>query len=129
MIKLYHLSCIILVTFKPSMQSCTLCGWVYQNCTAQDVLNHQNTPHVFSCIHCKLSFVSQHSLQIHIRKNHSIKLSCILCGFEVETHRRLRVHQSLSHSFPCTFCTMKFRRKRDLASHLAQVEILLRLFS
>ena len=106
-----------------NMQSCRLCGWDFKNCTMQDICNHQSTPHIFTCIHCKLSFVSQHSLQIHLTKAHTTKLSCILCGFEVETYRRLRAHQSLSHSFLCTLCPRKFRRKRDLTSHLKQVMI------
>ena len=79
----------------------------------------QATDSTYCCPHCEISFLSQHSLVLHMNI-HSVKYKCTECGRCCHSSYYLAVHRR-SHSgekpFECTVCSKRFTTSGSLVRH------------
>ncbi|XP_047039561.1 zinc finger protein 569-like isoform X2 [Helicoverpa zea] len=90
--------------------SCEICTETFNE--IDDIIEHLISAH-------KLPY--DRSIEILISAYRLIDLKCRVCGQYFDYLRKLISHMNNDHPincFPCTDCTLKFNKKRDLESHI-----------
>ncbi|XP_059610618.1 zinc finger protein 26-like [Phlebotomus argentipes] len=117
-----------LMTHKNTRFDCAICGntYRYRSGIYYHMQSHNKEKNNNPCPECGKVFSTKGSMKIHLKThNPEMKFKCDWksCQYgtfnisKMRSHRRIHIDEK---PFKCEFCDAKFRRNRNMKSHIAQ---------